>query len=353
MISKNLFLHVSLNDKILFVQQLSIAIKSGMSLYDAMAMIRKQVRSRSMKKILDMIIVDTNNGIFLSTSLEKFKGVFGDLFISIVRVGEASGTLTENLAYLSHEMKKTNTLRKKVRGALIYPAIVLSLTMVIATGMVVFVIPKLTTVFSNVQFQLPLATRILIAISNFLRTKWQITLGGLFGFFFGSWLLLKIHKVRYYFHYLITLLPIFGRMTRQMNMSNIARTLSLLLKSGSKIVEAIRITADTTQNLVYKHELEKAAELAKTGEYLSKHFATNERLFAPVMTNMIAVGENTGNLTENLSYLSDYYEEAVEDFTKNLSTILEPMILVILGIVVGFIALSVILPIYQVTQNVR
>lgn len=351
--SRNLFLHVPLNDKILFVQHLSIAIKSGMSLYDGLSMIRKQSRSRSMKKILDTIITDINNGSFLSTSLEKYKGVFGDLFINVVRVGEASGTLTENLAYLSHEMKKTNTLRKKVRGALIYPAIVMTLTLVIATGMVVFVIPKLLTVFSNVEFQLPLATRILIAISNFLRTEWTITLGGVFGFFIGFWFLLKINKVRYYFHYLIIFSPIFGRMVRQMNMSNIARTLSLLLKSGTKIVEAIQITAETTYNLVYKKELQKASELAKTGEYLSKHFATREHLFAPIMTNMIAVGENTGNLTENLSYLSDYYEETVDDFTKNLSTVLEPLLLVVLGIVVGFIALAVILPIYQVTQHVR
>ena len=116
-------------------------------------------------------------------------------------------------------------------------------------------------------------------------------------------------------------------MARQMNMSNIARTLALLLKSGTKIVEAINITADTTQNLVYRYELERAADLARTGEYLSKHFAGNERLFAPIMTNMIAVGENTGNLTENLAYLSEYYEETVDDFTKNLSTILEPVLL--------------------------
>lgn len=349
---KNLFLRVSLNDKILFVQHLSIAIKSGMSLYDGLFMIRKQTRSKSLKKILDTLISDVESGMFLSTSLEKFKAVFGDLFVNVVRVGEASGTLTENLNYISHEMKKTGALRRKVRGALIYPAIVLTLTVVIATGMVVFVIPKLLTVFSSVEFELPLPTRILIGISDFLRTSWQWILAGGTVFIFGSWFLLKIQLIRYYLHYVFIVSPIFGRMVREVNMSSISRTLALLLKSGTKIVETINITATTTQNLVYRKELLQAVELAKTGEYLSRHLSTNERLFSPIMTNMISVGENTGNLTENLDYISNYYEEAVDDFTKNLSSILEPLLLIFLGVVVGFIALSVVLPIYQVTQSI-
>ncbi len=349
----NLFLHVSLNDRILMVQHLSIAIKSGMSLLDGLNMIKKQTKSRSLKKILESIISDIDNGIFLSASLEKFKDVFGDLFINIIKVGEGSGTLTENLNYLSSEMKKTNTLKKKVRGALIYPAVVMTMTLVIAVGMIVFVIPKLLDVFSNVEFQLPLATRILIAISNFLQAYWIWLIVGIFGGIIGLWALLKIGKVRLAFHYVLIFLPIFGPMVKKINMSNISRVLSLLLKSGVKIVEAINITGETLTNMVYKRELQRAAETARTGEYLSKYFATRERLFAPIMTNMIAVGENTGNLTENLAYLSEFYEEEVDDFTKNLSSILEPLLLIILGVMVGFIALSVVLPIYEVTQHVR
>lgn len=335
------------------VKHLSIAIKSGMSLLDGLNMIKRQTKSRSLQKILETIITDIDNGIFLSASLEKFSDVFGDLFINIVRVGETSGTLTENLNYLAAEMKKHDVLRKKVRGALIYPAIVMSMTITIAVGMIVFVIPKLLDVFSNVEFELPIATRILIAISNFLQNYWIWLLVGIFGGAVGSWLLLKINRVRLAFHYALIFMPIFGPMVKKVNMSNISRVLGLLLKSGVKIVEAVNITGSTLNNLVYRRELQRVSEATRTGEYLSKYFSKKEHLFAPIMTNMIAVGENTGNLTENLSYLSEYYEEEVEDFTKNLSSILEPALLIILGFVVGFIALSVVLPIYEVTQHVK
>ena len=348
---KNFFVRLSLNDKMLFIKHLSIAIRSGMTLLSGIQMIRSQTKSGSLKKILDVLLVDIDNGMFLSTSLEKFHGVFGDLFINIVRVGEASGTLTENLNYLAEELKKREELRKKVRGALIYPAVIMAATFGIAGAMIVFVFPKILPVFSSLRVELPITTRMLIALADFMTNNGILMALGIVFFFAGIWLLIKIPTIKFVLHRTLLVLPIFGKVATSVNMANTARTLGLLLKSGIKIVEAVGITADTTANLVYKREIKGAAELVKTGEYFSGYLMKHPNLFPSIMVNMISVGENTGNLSENLEYLAEYYEGEVDDFVRNLSSIIEPVLLLLMGLIVGFIAISIISPIYSITQS--
>lgn len=348
---KFLFLRVPLGERILLVRHLSIAVRSGMSLLESLRMIQKQTKSSSLKKILDTVIVDVDNGAFLSTSFEKFKNIFGDLFISVVRVGEASGTLTENLNYLAEEMEKGNALRKKVRSALVYPVIIMGATFGIATMMMVFVFPKVLPVFQSLRIKLPFATIALIAVANFIAKQGFYAVIGLAALIIGFRFLLRVRRARFYFHRALIALPLFGNMVRNVNMANFARTLALLLKSGVKIVEAVSITSDTMANLVYKDELKKAADMVKTGEYLSKYFREKENLFPAILINMIAVGENTGNLSENLVYLAEFYENEVDDFVKNLSSILEPILLLVMGLIVGFIAVAIISPIYRITQS--
>lgn len=347
----NLFLSVSLGERVLFVKHLAIAIKSGMTLSMGLKMIQKQTKSPSLKKIIEVLINDLENGIFLSTSLEKFKGVFGDLFVSIVRVGEASGTLSENLNYLADEMKKNNSLRKKVKGAFIYPAVILGATFGIATMMIVFIFPKILPIFKSLNVKLPFTTELLINTADFLKNSGFYAALGILGVIFFFFLILKIKIVRFYFHRGLIILPIFGKIVKSMNMSNFTRTFGLLLTSGIQIVDAANITADAISNLVYKDALKKAGEFVRTGEYISKYLGKNESLFPPIAVNMIAVGENTGNLSDNLNYLAGYYEEEVDDFVKNLSSIIEPFLLLTMGVVVAFIAVSIMSPIYQITQT--
>lgn len=348
---KPLYVRLPLKERILFVNHLAISVRSGMSLVQGLNMIKEQTRSRSFKKVLDVIISDVESGIFLSASLEKFKKTFGNLFINVVRVGEASGTLSENLKYLSVEMKKSYEIRKKIRGAMIYPVIVFIVAILISVGLVVFVVPKFVAVFAQQKAALPLPTRILIAISNFLRDDWMVAIGSIIGIILFVKLLLRINATHYFIHKFLLSLPIFGTIMVKFNMANTTRILSLLLNSGVKIVEAIKITADTNDNLVYKKSLLTAADYSMRGEYLSKYFGTRRELFPLIVTNMIAIGENTGNLVENLQYLSGFYEEEVDDFAKNLSSIIEPFMLVLLGGIVAFIALSIILPIYELTRT--
>lgn len=349
--TQSVFLKISLQEKILFTKNLALTLKSGVSLVNGLAFLKRQAKSRSMKKILDSLIKDAESGLFLSVGLEKFKNVFGDLFVNIIKVAEVSGTLPENLIYLGGELEKQNTLRKKVRGALIYPIIILIATVVISVTMVVFVFPKILPLFQSQKIELPLTTRILIAISAFISSYGIWAGAGVVLLFIMFRFLLKVPPIRFVYHSSLFLVPILGRSLVNYNMANVTRTLGLLLRSGVKIIEALHIVSQTTTNLVYRRELLRAEDHVRTGEFFSKYLAGSPRRFPGLLVNMIEVGENTGNLNENLFYLAEYYENEVDDFVKNLSSILEPILLLFMGGIVGFIALSFITPIYQLTKG--
>mgnify|MGYP001618064610 CR=1 FL=1 len=349
---KELTLRVPLQEKVMFARHLSIMTKAGMSLIDALTMLQKQTKSRSFSKILEQVVKDVSQGQFLADSFEKYKNIFDPLFINIIRVGETGGILSENLNYLSEELKKKSEMRKKVIGALIYPIIILVATLGITALLTIFIFPKILPVFTSLNINLPATTKLLIAISNLLTEKGFLSLMVLVGIIFAVWLLTHIRKVKFTFHWLLLKLPIVSKMSRSVNMTNFSRTLGLLLKSDIKIVEALNITADTLSNLVFHEEIKNMAVNIQKGEFISKYLLMKKNLFPPMLANMVAVGENTGNLSETLLYLSEFYESEVSELTKNLATTMEPILMLTMGIIVGFVALSIITPIYQVTQTV-
>ena len=353
MSSRNFFIRVSLQEKILFTKNLALALKSGVSLVNSLKLLQNQFKSGSFKKIIASLLLDANRGVFLSDGLARFKNVFGELFINIIRVAETSGTLPENLIYLGDELNKRRQLEKKVKGALIYPMIILIATVVISVSMVVFVFPKILPLFQNANVELPLTTRILIGISNLILHHGILMAGVIVCVIIGSRFLLTVKVFHSGWHRFLLFLPIAGRAIINFNMANFTRTLGLLLRSGVKITEGIDITAVTLTNLVYQRHLRGASDRVRKGEFLSKYLAEEPKIFPSILTNLIEVGENTGNLSENLDYLAEYYENEVDDFVKNLSSILEPILLLIMGGVVGFIALSFITPIYQLTRVIK
>lgn len=350
---KNLALRVSLQEKVLFARHLAIMARSGLPLLDSLNMLKKQSRSRAMKKILERLSGDINNGQFLADSLEQFKSIFGPLFIDIIRVGEASGILSENLNYLAEELKKKQELRRKVIGAMIYPAVVLVATFGITGLLTVFIFPKILPVFASFNVNLPFSTRLLIKISNLMTHYGGWVTLGLFLMVIAFWLALKMPAIRFFYHRLVLHAPIFGKLVKAVNLSNFCRTLGLTLKSGVQAVQAISITAGTLTNLVYKKELQTMGEDLARGESICKYLGEHEYIFPPMVGQMVSVGENTGNLSETLLYLAEFYEAEVNDFTKNLSNVLEPLLMVIMGVIVGFVAISIITPIYEVTNTLR
>jgi len=350
---KNFLTRVPLQEQVIFARHLAIMARAGLPLLDSLNMLKKQSKSKSLKKILTNLADEVSNGQFLSDSLEKFRGIFGSLFIDIIRVGETSGILAENLNYLADELKKKQELRRKVIGAMIYPAVVMAATFGITGLLTVFIFPKILPVFASFNVELPLSTRILIKFSHIATNYGGWLILGIFLFFLAFWFFLKIPVVRFYYHHFVLYLPIFGKLVKAVNLSNFCRTLGLTLKSGIQAVQAINITSSTLSNLVYQKELKAMGEDLTRGEAISKYLDSRPGIFPPMVGQMISVGENTGNLSETCLYLAEFYEGEVNEFTKNLSNILEPMLMVMMGIIVGFVAISIITPIYEVTSSVK
>ncbi len=347
-----IFTRVPIEDQVLLARHLAVMAKAGLPLLESVKMIQKETKSKSLKKILDQVVVDVSNGQFLSASLEKHKNVFGNLFINIIRVGESAGILAENLNYLADELKKKRELKKKVTGALIYPAVIFVATFGITGLLTVFIFPKILPIFKSLNVELPITTRILIWLSNALTNYGLYLILGLLALLLGIYGISLIQKVRYFLHWVLLKLPIFGNISRSVNLANASRTLGLTLKSGVRVVEAATITAESLTNLVYQRELLKAADLVQRGEALGPILEKHPKLFPSIVTQMVAVGEASGNLSETLLYLSDFYEGEVNEITKNLSNVLEPILMVTMGIVVGFVAISIITPIYEITSSI-
>jgi len=349
----DIFLRVSAQEKILFAKNLAVMTKAGMPILDCLKLLQKQTKSKSMKKILSHLIEDVANGQFLSASLEHFKHIFGDFAVNIIRVGEASGILYENLSYLAEELAKKQALRRKILSALVYPTIIVTSTAAITGILTIYVFPKILPIFKSLKVALPLTTKILIAVSEFLLAYGAYVAAGIVVLAIIGWLLTKIQSIRFLMHRFLLYLPVAAGLSQNYNLANFCRTLGLLLKSDIKVVEAINITADTLNNLVYKKELKDLAKEIAGGEEISEHLEKKPHLFPLMLTQLIAIGEATGNLSETLLYLSEFYETKIDETAKSLSTILEPLMMLTMGAIVAFIAISIITPIYEITQGLK
>ncbi len=344
---------MKINDQILFAKRLSILLKAAVPIAEALAMQRDQSPGRKIKKLINQLIIDVENGMALSAALKKSKNLFSMFAINIIKVGEAGGSLAENLQYLSEELKKQQMLKSKVMGALIYPGFIVVATLGITALLSLYVFPKILPVFSSFNFSLPLPTRILMAITTFMTKKSWVAGLGLAGVGAAIILLLRIPTMRLLRDKFVIKIPVLGTMLQSYFLSNTCRTLGLLLQSNMHIIDAIRIAAVTSGNLVYRKELHLLAQGLARGEKISSHLAGNSAVFPPLMPQMVSVGEMSGNLGGSLLYLAEIYEQQVADISKNLSNLIEPVLMIGMGSVVGFVAISIITPIYQITQNIK
>ncbi len=345
---------MSTKDQTFFVKRLSFLIKAGIPVLDSLQMIKDQTKKKSYAKVLDKIIADVANGQNLSNSLAKFPSMFSEFSINIISFGESSGILSENLDYLADELKKKNALRKKVVGAFVYPIVVTVATFGITGFLMVYLFPKIMPVFQSLHMKLPVSTRIVIFLSNFIRFNSLYIFLGLALFISGFiYLMKKSLLFRYYFDKSILKIPAIGNIVRDYNLANSTRTIGLLLKGGVTVSEAIPIAEKTSSNLIYKQEFKRLTENANRGEKISVYLGSRPDLFPEILSQIVSVGERSGNLSNSLIYLSELYETQVDDFTKNLGNLIEPALMIFMGILVGFIAISIITPIYSITQNLH
>lgn len=349
-----LFDRISVQDRINFARHLSLVVKAGLPIFEGLKIIQAQTDSPILKRVVESLIEDINNGKFLADGLQKYEYLFGDFFINIVRVGEASGTLAKNLLYLADELGREKALRSKVRSAMIYPLVILIATIGVSGFLTFYVFPKLIPVFGGLNVQLPMTTRMLLTALNFLREYGFYMLGGLVVFIVILRIVLKrVMPVRYILNRLLFFIPVVADLTVSVNMVNFTRVFGLLLKSGVKIVESITITKDTFNNLVYKGVLVSASEEVRKGGQLGIYLANYKRLFPPLVSGMVHIGESTGNLEENLAYLAEYYDGEVDTKLHSLTSLIEPLMLLVMGLLVGFVALSIITPIYTISQGIK
>ncbi len=350
----HLFESLSLQEKINFARHLAMVVKAGLPVFQGLSIIRAQTTSKTLMRVIDQLIADVNNGSFLADGLERFRHLFGDFFINIVRVGEASGTLAQNLNYLSEELKKSKQLKSKIRSAMVYPLVILFATLGIVSFLAFFIFPKLLTVFQGLNTKLPLTTRMVINTVQFIREDgiW-LALGIILVSIAYKMLMRFVYLFRYAMHWLLLRIPVLGTLVVALNNANFARVLALLLKSGVKIVEALTITASTFENEVFRKIVGGSTEEIRRGGELADYLAAHPSLFPGLLAGMVRVGDNTGNLEDNLEYLSEYYNEEIENKLQALTSLLEPLLLLFMGGLVGLVAISIILPIYQLSSSVH
>lgn len=349
-----LFTRLSMKEQTQFAKSLAFLVKAGVPILNSLHILREQATSRSQGRILDSVIDDVANGQFLHTSLARFRHVFGDFAINIIRIGETGGILNQNLNYLADELKKKQNLRRKILSALIYPIFISLTTLALIGLLTVFIFPKIMPIFNSLNVDLPFTTRFLVWMSDFLR-HWGLVLVGAIAILTTIIAILhkKVVAVHRTIDWFILKTPLAGHLSQSYNLTNFCRTLGLLLKSGVRVDEAVMITAETTGNRLYRDRFHEIAAGVLRGEKMSKHLKRYPKLFPPMVTQMITIGETSGDLADTLVYLAEMYENQVEELTKNLSSAIEPALMIFMGLMVGFVAVSVISPIYQITQNLH
>lgn len=344
---------IPLSEKMLFVRNLAVTIKAGLSLTRSIDVLGEQTTSSKLRKILNDINANISKGKGFADSLESYPKEFDELFINMIRAGEASGTLETTLVVLYKQLKKEYTLRKKVRGALIYPGVIVSAMVLIGALMMIYVVPTLAQTFSELEVELPPTTQFVIWFSTNLSVIWPFLLGGIVAFVVLIRLVIKRTTWgRHGADKLLLIMPLISPLVKKINAARFARTLSSLIESGMPILKALDITSHTVGNVYYAQTIIRAQEEVQKGGSLSSILNTYPNLYPPMVIQMIAVGEETGALASLLKRVALFFESDVAEATKNLSTIIEPVLMVVIGAAVGFFAVSMIQPMYSLVGSI-
>lgn len=349
----SIFGRVSLSEKIIFTKNLSGMLTAGLPITRALSVLQKQSTNKKLIDVLQTLTDDINSGGTLSSGMDKFPKVFSTLFVAMVRSGEESGGLPKVLSEIGVSLKKSYDLNKKIKGAMIYPSVIIAAIVIIAILMMIYVVPTLTATFKDVGGELPSSTKFIIWLSDFIKNNILLIGLGFIAFVGICIFLSKIEKVRWYFDFIILKLPVIGTLVKEMNSARTTRTLSSLLSSGVDMSRALSITRDVLQNAHYKKIIEDSIVAIEKGIPLSVLFKDNLNLYPVMVGEMIEVGEETGKLSQMLVDVASFYEDEVDDKTKNLSTIIEPVLMVFIGGAVGFFAVSMITPMYSVMDTIK
>lgn len=340
------------SDLILFTRQLSSMLASGLTLSKSLQILRDQIQNEAMIEVVNGIINDIEEGKPFSFAIAKYPEIFSSIYVSLIKAGESSGVLDKVLLRLATNLEKQAKLKSTVKGALLYPVIVVVLMVFVLFIMMIFVIPQLSILYKNLDVPLPLPTQIVVAMSNFFVSFWPVVIGivALLIFLYKRWS--RTVDGRLIIDNFILKLPVFGKLITQTILAEFSRTFGLLIGTGSLVVESLIQTADVTGNVHYKNAIKDVAKQVEKGISIGDALS-GYALFPPMLVQLVKIGEQTGKIDETLGKASEYFENEVNQTVKTLTTAMEPFIMIVLGVGVAFLIISVITPIYSLISNLQ
>lgn len=346
---------VKSSDLVIFTRQLSTMVSAGVPLLRALNTLTEQTENPTFKETLVDITKDIQSGTSLGDSFGKHPRVFSDIYVNMVRAGEAGGILDDILKRLAVQQEKNDSIKKKVKSAMTYPIILLVITVGAFFGLMLFVIPSIGEILLDLggpDAELPMITQVMLSISDFMVSRWYILLGvGLVGVF-GGRTYLRTPRGKKQLHYLIIHVPVLGTVIKKVAIARFARTFSSLIGAGVNMLETLRVTGNSVGNEAFKDEINKGAAAVTAGQQLSAALAKSS-LFPGIVPQMLAVGEETGKTADILLKIADFYEEEVDTTIASISSIIEPVMIVFMGGMVGLVAVSVMGPIASLSQNIQ
>lgn len=343
---------VKQSDIILFTRQLSSMLSSGLTLVRALDILKTQIRNQAMVEVITTVMNDVQEGKTLGQAIEKHPKVFSQIYISIIKAGEQSGLLDKVLLRLTETLEKQSKLKGTIKSALMYPAIVIIMMFGVMLVMTFFVIPQLNDLYVSLNVPLPLPTKIIIGLSKLMVSSWPFMIGIAAVIIFGYRRWASTPNGRLIIDSTLLKIPLFGQLISKSILAEFARTLGLLVGTGTLVVQSLIQTADTTGNVLYKTAILDVSRMVEKGVSIGEAM-TSYTLFPPMLIQLVKVGEQTGKIDESLMKASEYFEREVDQVVKNLTTAMEPFIMLVLGVGVAFLVFSVITPIYSLINSIQ
>lgn len=341
---------VKIKDLVIFSRQLSVIVSATIPLVQGLRILVTQTDSPVLKTVVSEVADDVEGGAKLSAALKRHPEIFSDFFINIIKSGETSGKLDDVLNYLADQQEKDYDLSSKIKGAMIYPIFIVSGLSIVGTLMMIFVIPQLTSVLIETGAQLPTSTIVLIAVSNFLQKFWWLLLVIVFALYMTFRMIVKTENGRYAWDAILLRLPVFGDLFKKIILVRFSRSLYTLTTGGVSLTKSLEIVSDVVGNAVYHDLISQTVKEVEDGNSIATIFLQSKEI-PPMVSQMLNLGEKTGRLDDILDKLAHFYSREVENLVANLVTLLEPMVMVLMGIAVGGLFSAIILPMYSLASS--
>ncbi len=346
----NFLNRVKPKDLVVFSRQFSVLISASVAMVQSLRILADQTENPHFKSIIYEIAEEVDGGARLSEVLARHPEVFSNFFVSVIRSGESSGKLDEVLEYLANEMEKDYDMTSKIKGAMIYPAFVLSGLGIVGVAMMIFIVPKLTAILTETGTELPIATKILIGTSNFMVNYWWILVTALIGVIIGIKFLINRPEGRRLLDVLKLKLPIFGRLFRMIYLVRFTRSMNTLIVGGVNITKGLQITAEIVDNSIYRDLIEQTIKEVEDGNSISSVFVESKEI-PKMVSQMMTIGEKTGKLDVIFESITRFYGREIDNMVANLMTLMEPIIMIVLGVGVGLMVAAIIMPMYNMASN--